>query len=46
MVDEDDVRRVALSLPGGYEQESPGGRPSWRDRAPRSLTATRSPEQD
>lgn len=27
---EADVRRIALELPGAYEQESHGGRPSWR----------------
>lgn len=30
MVTEEDVRRIALSLPGAYEQESYAGRPSWR----------------
>jgi hypothetical protein len=30
VVSEDDVRQIALSLPGAYEQESYGGRPSWR----------------
>ncbi len=33
MVTEDDVRRVALSLPGAYENESYGGSPSWRTKA-------------
>ena len=33
VIDHDDVRRVALSLPGVYEQESYGGRPSWRTKA-------------
>lgn len=37
MVSEDDVRRIALSLPGAYEQESYGGRPSWRTK-PRMFT--------
>lgn len=27
---EDDVRRIALSLPGAFERASYGGRPSWR----------------
>ncbi len=27
-----DVRRIALGLPGAYEQESFGGRPSWRTK--------------
>ena len=40
MVTEDDVRRVALSLPGAYEQESYGGRPSWRTK-PRMFTLVR-----
>lgn len=40
MVDEDDVRRVALSLPGAYEQESYGGSPSWRTK-PRMFTTIR-----
>lgn len=30
MITTDGVRRVALSLPGAYEQASYGGRPSWR----------------
>jgi len=30
VVTEEDVRRVALSLPGAGERESYGGRPSWR----------------
>lgn len=37
MVTEEDVRRIALSLPGAYEQASYGGRPSWRTR-PRMFT--------
>ncbi len=37
MVTEQDVRRIALSLPGAYEQESYGGRPSWRTK-PRMFT--------
>lgn len=32
VVTAEDVRRIALSLPGAYEQESYGGRPSWRTR--------------
>jgi len=27
-----DVRRIALGLPGAYERESFGGRPSWRTK--------------
>ncbi len=30
MVTEEDVRQIALGLPGAYEHESYGGRPSWR----------------
>jgi hypothetical protein len=30
VVTEEEVRRIALSLPSAYEQESYGGRPSWR----------------
>lgn len=30
MVTETDVRRIAMELPGAYEQPSYGGRPSWR----------------
>lgn len=30
MATREDVRRVALSLPGAYEQQSYGGSPSWR----------------
>ena len=33
VVSEDDVRQIALSLPGAYERESYGGRPSWRTQA-------------
>ena len=33
MITHDDVRRIALSLPGSFEQESYGGRPSWRTKA-------------
>jgi hypothetical protein len=33
MISQDDVRRIALGLPGSYEQESYGGRPSWRTKA-------------
>jgi hypothetical protein len=28
-----DVRRIALGLPGSYEQAAFGGRPSWRTKA-------------
>ncbi len=34
MIIEDDIRQLALALPGAYEQASYGGRPSWRT-APR-----------
>ena len=37
MVTHEDVRRIALSLPGTTEQESYGGRPSWRTK-PRMFT--------
>ncbi len=37
MVTEEDVRRIALTLPGAYEQGSYGGRPSWRTK-PRMFT--------
>lgn len=30
MITEDDIRRIALELPGAYEQASFGGRPSFR----------------
>ena len=30
VISHDDVRRIAGSLPGAYEQASFGGRPSWR----------------
>lgn len=33
MISYDDVRRIALGLPGSYEQESYAGRPSWRTKA-------------
>lgn len=32
MVGEDDLRRIALGLPGSFEQESYGRRPSWRTK--------------
>lgn len=32
MISHDDVRRIARGLPGSYEQESYGGRPSWRTK--------------
>jgi hypothetical protein len=33
MISREDVRRIALGLPGSYEQESYRGRPSWRTKA-------------
>ena len=36
MATDDDVRRIALSLPGAYEQASYGGAPSFRTN-PRSF---------
>lgn len=32
MVSHDEVRRIALGLPGAYEQASFGGQPSWRTK--------------
>lgn len=32
MITHDDVRAIALGLPGAIEQESYGGRPSWRTK--------------
>jgi hypothetical protein len=32
VISHEDVRRIALSLPGSYEQASYGGRPSWRTK--------------
>jgi hypothetical protein len=37
VVTEDDVRRIALDLPGAFERTSYGGRPSWRTE-PRMFT--------
>lgn len=37
MITHDDVRAIALGLPGASEQESYGGRPSWRTK-PRMFT--------
>jgi hypothetical protein len=37
VVTEEDVRQIALSLPGAYERQSYGGRPSWRTQ-PRMFT--------
>lgn len=33
MITHDEVRTFALSLPGSFEQDSYGGRPSWRTKA-------------
>lgn len=33
MLSEDDIRRLALALPGASERASFGGRPSWRTAA-------------
>lgn len=33
MTSPEDVRRIALELPGAFERESYGGRPSWRTKA-------------
>lgn len=40
MITISDVREVALDLPGALEQESYGGRPSWRTK-PRMFTWVR-----
>lgn len=32
MADYDDIRALALDLPGAFEQESYGGHPSWRTK--------------
>ena len=32
VVTEEDVRRICLALPGAYERESFGSRPSWRTK--------------
>jgi hypothetical protein len=32
MITDDDVRAIALGLPGSFEQASFGGRPSWRTK--------------
>lgn len=32
VVTHEDIRRIALSLPGAFEHESYGGRPSWRTK--------------
>lgn len=32
MITYDDVREIALTLPGSYEQPSHGGQPSWRTK--------------
>jgi len=37
MVTESQIRRIAMSLPGAYEQASYDGRPSWRTK-PRMFT--------
>ena len=37
MITDDDVRRIALSLPGSFEKESYDGCPSWRTK-PRMFT--------
>lgn len=40
MITIDDVRAIALDLPGAFEHESYGGRPSWRTK-PRMFTWVR-----
>lgn len=40
MITIDDVRRICEALPGAYETESYGGRPSWRTK-PRMFTWVR-----
>ena len=37
MISHDDVRAIALDLPGSFEQASYGGQPSWRTK-PRMFT--------
>lgn len=37
MITHDDVRAIAVALPGAFEQPSFGGRPSWRTK-PRMFT--------
>jgi len=37
MISYDDVREIALGLPGAFEHESYGGQPSWRTK-PRMFT--------
>lgn len=37
MISHEDVRRIAVRLPGSYERASFGGRPSWRTK-PRMFT--------
>jgi hypothetical protein len=32
MITHDDIREIALGLPGAFEQPSFGGRPSWRTK--------------
>jgi hypothetical protein len=32
VITHDEIRRIALALPGAYEQESYGGRPSFRTK--------------
>jgi len=32
VIGHEEIRRIALSLSGAYEQESFGGRPSWRTK--------------
>lgn len=33
MISHEDVRRLALDMPGAFERSSYGGRPSWRTKA-------------
>ncbi|MEM7275248.1 MAG: MmcQ/YjbR family DNA-binding protein [Actinomycetota bacterium] len=44
MVDVDDVRRIALSLPEAWERASYGGQPSWRTPAAMFAWVRRDPE--
>ena len=44
MITEAQIRRIALSLPGAYEQPSYDGRPSWRTKPRMFAWIRRDPE--
>ncbi len=44
MITHDDVRRIAMEMPGALERASYGGRPSWRTKTKMFLWIRENPE--